>query len=241
MAMNRYCFKIERPLLVVLMTVILLMLAGCGNDEENTTSATKNSGGFTFMDLNAASVLDSRIRKKLDRQLGSKAVETSITLNLETAYPGFIQQHLPQLAHLNLQLNTPLGERVEHAATRLTYRYPKQKNFPFDFVSLVISNYTQKPMLFKIIAPELDGANLLETLKDKYKEPKIIPWEKGRSFIWEETDEIMIASIVSNRLGNKKYHIMIYYLYNIKYLIQKETAARSSEVKANKKATQSAF
>jgi hypothetical protein len=175
----------------------------------------------------------------LGRQLGSKAIATSVTIDLETAFPGFIQAHFPTLAQLNQQLNTPAGERVEHNATRLTYRYPKRNKYPFDFVSLVFSNYTLKSMVFKIVASQEDGASLVDTLKTKYGDPEIFTWEKGQSYIWEKSDELMIASAIRNRSGDQKYYIVIYYLDNISDLISREAAART--VPVNQKPAQSAF
>jgi hypothetical protein len=220
---------------------VMLMVFGCGDDHENLTDVSQQPNGFTFLDLNESSTFNKNIRKKLGQQLGSTSVETSITLDLETAYAGFIRAHLPALAQLNRQLNTPLGERVEHHATRLTYRYPERQDYPFEFVSMAYSNFSQKPLVFKIIAHPEAGVNLMDTLIRKYETPRIIDWEKGKSYIWQRADEIMVSSHIPNRLGEKKYHILIYYLKNIRDMINKEAAVQSERSHAKPKDAPSAF
>lgn len=222
----------------------LLILSACGDQKEPAPdqSAQESSHSFTFFDLNKSSRFSESVRKNLNRQLGNDAIEKRSLLNLEINYDGFLPEFFPALQSLNIQLNPTSGERREHNISKLMYRYARKKNLPFDFVELVFSNYTQLPLLFKINFKE-DEANIVQTLKTKYGEPRLIDWKKrnGQSMYWQKNNDLFIVSLVPDQFGSPEYQIRIFFVENIQALLEQEMADKEQQELRRARSGQKAF
>ena len=236
---------ISRALLFVLVLALpLLMISGCGDKKESTTdqSAQGTSDSFTFFDLGKDSRFSESVRKNLNRRLGNDAIERRSLLNLEINYYGFLQEHFPGLHALNIQLNPTSGERIEHNISKLMYRYARKKDLPFDFVELIFSNYSQHPVLFKINFKE-DEAGVVETIKTKYGEPQMIDWQhkNGQSMYWQKNNDVFMVSLVPDQFGEPAYQIRIFFVDNIKALLEQERIEKERQELKRAKSGQKAF
>jgi hypothetical protein len=220
----------------VVLIVIILILIGLWfkNDETIKTSqinpAETNPQGFTFFNIGANTKLTAQIRKQLRDQLGSDAVENRNPIDLEINYEGFLEAYFTDLYQLNKKLNDPPRQRVEHNTLKLRYRYTQSKNVSFDYVELEFSNFTQKPLLFKIITRK-NGQEIIDAIRKKHGKPNTIKLEgdRGRTLYWEKNEDIFVISITKDRYGLVEYRIVIYFIDNIRELIQTEEANRSKE------------
>ena len=201
------------------------ILISCGDNRESaeTVPATVNSESFTFFELGTNTKLTEHVRKDLGKKIGRDAIERRSTLDLDTNYEGFIKKHLPKINELNRKLNFPPGERVEHNTVKLMYRYAQRENAPFDYVELVFSEYTKTPLLFKINFQK-DETGIVETLKTKYGPPQVIDWkeENGKSMVWRKNMDLLLVSLVPDQFGHHGYQIVIYFVQNLKQLIEIE-------------------
>jgi hypothetical protein len=237
--------KIPKLLLyAVVFGLAPLMLSACGEKEEPATesSAKKPSETFTFFDLGKNSRFSDSVRKNLNRQLGNDAIAKRSPLNLEINYYGFLKEHFPALQAVNVQLNPSTARRVEHNISKLMYRYARKKNQPFDFVELVFSNYSQLPLLFRINFKN-DEANIVQTLKSKYGDPRQIDWKDkgGQSMYWDKNNDILIVSLVPDQFGNPEYQIRIFFVENIKALLATESAEKEKQKRQKAKSGKTAF
>jgi len=233
--------QVSAGIFFVLGIIVAVVIIFAGNDDTTVNSKSapvlKSQEGFTFFDLGIDSELTDNIRDELRDKLGSDAIERRNPLDLTINYKGFIQQHFKELDQLNKRLNFPPGERVEHNMIKLEYRYSKRKQVPFKYVELIFSNYTKKPLLFKI-ASKKEGAFIIDTIRTKHGEPKTINWEQGegRSLYWEKNKSFLIVSILKDRYGDPEYHTAIYFTPNIEALLSKEEqVARQREEEIKKK------
>jgi hypothetical protein len=204
---------------------ILSLLISCGDTRESieTDLATVKSESFTFFELGTNTTLTEQIREDLGKKLGRDAIEGRGILDLETNYAGFISKYLPEIKELNQKLNFPPGERVEHNILKLMYRYARKKNTPFDYVALIFSEYTRTPLLFKINF-KIDETGIVETLKTKYGSPQIFEWkeENGKTMVWRKNLDLLLVSLVPDQFGRHGYQIVIYFVQNLKELIDIE-------------------
>jgi hypothetical protein len=186
--------------------------------------------------------LSKNTRSDLRSKLGRDAIEKRSILDLEINYPGFLKTYFPQIDQLNQKLNFPPGERVEHNTVKLMYRYAQKKNVPFDYVELVFSNYTQKPILYRIHFQK-DESNIIKTLETKYGPPQTIKWEKenGTSFYWTKDNDALIASLVPDQFGTLKYQIVIYFAGNLEALITTEQKEKAQKEQERAKSGKTAF
>jgi len=200
-------------------------LISCSDSREPAEEAPLAGGteSFTFFDVGRTTRFSDQLRDELEEKLGRDAIEHRDVLDLEINYQGFIKKYFPSLDDLNQQLNFPPRERVEHNTVKLMYRYALKRNVPFNYVELVFSDYTKTPIIFKIHFKK-DEANIIDTLKKKYGNPKIIDWKEnnGRSMYWEKNADYLIASLVPDQFGHHEYQINIYYVENLKQLIETE-------------------
>jgi hypothetical protein len=235
---NMACFWI------VLMVATLPVLVSCGDNQESAdpSSLPNDAETFTFFGLGKTTRLTDGVRDDLNDKLGRDAIERRSILNLEINFPGFLKTHFPQLEALNQKLNSPLGERVEHNTTKLMYRYAQKKNVPFNLVELVFSDYTATPLLFKINY-KVDEANTVETLQQKYGQPEAIEWKEknGNSVFWRKNGDLLIVSRIPDRFGKIEYQIVIYFVDNLKQLIEKETKEREANELQRAKTGKKAF
>jgi len=221
--------------------IVLAILIGVfvGSEKQTATSAIgsvqKTTEGFTFFDLGADSQLTDSVRDRLQEKLGSDAIAKRNVLDLTVNYKGFLSRYVKELYELNKRLNFPPGERIEHNTVKMMYRHAQKKKVPFEYVELIFSNYTKKPLLFKISSPK-EGAFIVETIKQKYGRPRVIEWDKEekRSLYWEKNESVLIISIGKDRYGDPEYHTVIYYVPNIEELLlqeHKEAQLREAEIK----------
>ena len=97
-------------------TLLVLLAVACGNEPENTAPRSRpaDAGSFTFFEISKASRMNAGQRKSLEKILGDAAVERRGVVNLEMNHKTFLQDHFPDLDHLNRQLNSDIGLRVKH-------------------------------------------------------------------------------------------------------------------------------
>jgi len=223
---------------------LLPILISCSDGKESTeeTPLPADSESFTFFDIGRTTKFSEQIRDELEEKLGRDAIERRSILNLEINYPGFIKKYFPQLHELNQQLNFPPRERVEHNTVKLMYRYAQKQNVPFDYVELVFSDYTQTPIFIKINFKK-DEANIIEALKQKHGNPAIIDWREnnGRSMFWKKESDLLVASLVPDQFGDHEYQITIYYVDNLKQLIDTEKKEKEKKEQQRAKTGERAF
>lgn len=228
--------------LLSLFSISILISCGDNRESAETVPATVKADSFTFFDLGTNTKLTEHIREDLGQKLGRDAIERRSILDLNTNYAGFIQKYLPKIDELNREINFPPGERVEHNTVKLMYRYSHRKNAPFDYVELVFSEYTKTPLLFKINF-QLDETDIVETLKTKYGQPQVIDWkeENGKSMVWRKNMDVLLVSLVPDQLGQHKYQIVIYFVQNLKQLIEIEKNELKKREREGTKSGKTAF
>jgi hypothetical protein len=231
-------------LFAVVFSLPLLFFFSCGEKKEpaETQTAQVPSDSFTFFDLGGQSTLSKSVRNDLKQRLGRHAIEHRSIIDLDINFYGFLKKYFPSLYELNQNLNSPAGERIEHNTVKLMYRYARKENVPFDYVELVFSNYSQHPLLFRINFQK-DEANIIETLKTKYGDPRLIDWKdkNGQSMYWEKNNDRLIVSLVPDQFGNPEYQIRIYFVENIKALLATESAEKKKAGKQRAKSGKTAF
>jgi hypothetical protein len=221
-------------------SVVIFMIVMFSPKKEKPSSHilnnTKVNGeSFTFFDIGANTVLTEALREALSRKLGSETVAERSTIDLSMNYAEFLQQYAGELYRLNLELNGTAGARIEHNVKILTYRYPPKEGITFDYVRLIFSNYTQKPLYFIIKAAQ-EGSAILKVLADKYGEPKIHNWpnHQGMSYHWKKGRDLLILSQTVSRIGHPEFAIHIYFVDNISEMLlteKREALKREQERK----------
>jgi hypothetical protein len=212
--------------ILIIIIVLIPILISCSDSQEQddaTAPAAVMPESFTFFDLGINARLNRKVRQELGNKLGRDAIEHRSIMDLEINYKGFLNNYFPGLNELNQRLNFPPGERVEHNTVKLMYRYAQRENAPFDYVELVFSEYTKTPLLFKINFQK-DETGIVETLKTKYGPPQVIDWkeENGKSMVWRKNMDLLIVSLVPDQFGHHGYQIVIYFVQNLKQLIEIE-------------------
>ena len=222
----------------------LPILVSCDDNHDSADQPPRptDTGSFTFFDLAETTKLTNGVRSDLSSKLGRDAIERRSILDLEINYEGFLKKYFPDLEVLNQKLNSPPGERVEHNTVKLMYRYAQKKNMPFNLVELVFSDYTKTPVLFKINF-KIDEANTVETLQEKYGLPQVVDWKEknGKSMFWKKNGDFLIASRIPDRFGNINHQIVIYYIGNLKQLIDTEIKEKEEQELQRAKTGKKAF
>jgi len=228
--------------LVTALTILLFLSCGEKKEPAKDQGARVQSESFTFFDLGRNSRLSEDLRDNLSRRLGRDAIEEHGVMDLEINYYGFLGDYFSSLNELNRQLNPPTGERVEHNIVKLMYRYARKENLPFDYVELIFSDYSRLPLLFRINFQK-DEANIVQTLKSKYGEPRKIDWKKneGHSMYWDKNNDLLIVSLVPDQFGNPEYQIRIFFVENIKALLKTEAAEKEKQERQRAKSGETAF
>lgn len=227
--------QIASVILGLLLLIILSFILFRSTDKTPPGSSSAVSDttvrGFTFLDLHADSELTNAVRKRLEDILGSGAVEKNTVLDLQMHYPGFLERYFPDLSELNKRLNVEGGRRIriEHNTTKLIYRYSAS----FYYVELFFSNYSRKPLLFRIQAKR-DGKDYLVALRQKYGEPQAITWQdqKGQSLFWNRDRDVLILSRFADPYDQPRFEIVICHVGNIESLLsaeKKESRQHKSE------------
>ena len=229
---------------IALIIACLPVLVSCSDNQDSADQSSKptDSGSFTFFELAETTQLTNGIRSNLSSKLGRDAIERRSILDLEINYEGFLKKYFPDLEVLNQKLNSPPGERVEHNTVKLMYRYAQKKNVPFNLVELVFSDYTKTPLLFKINF-KVDEANTVETLQEKYGLPQVVDWKEknGKSTFWKKNGDLLITSRIPDRFGNINHQIVIYYIGNLKQLIDTEIKEKEEQEQQRAKTGKKAF
>ena len=230
-------------LFVIIITLIFLSVS-CGDKEETgpPRPAPEPSDSFTFFDVGKNTIISGKVRESLNKTLGDDAIEHRNILDLEINYKGFLKEYFAELDTLNKKLNSPLGERVEHHTVKLMYRYMQNKNVSFEYVELVYSEYTQRPVLIKIHLKK-DGLNTIETLKQKYGAPESINWgkETSKSLYWKKSNDLLILSFVPDQFGNPKCQIIIYFKDALEKLLKDEQKEKEKTRRERTKSGKTAF
>jgi hypothetical protein len=228
----------------VLAFSIVLLNAACSDQNEPSAPQrdSRTPGSFTFFNIGRNTIYSDAVREDLRRQLGNDAIEGRSLLNLSINDSGVLENHLPALHELNRRLNHPPGERVEHDTVKLMYRYARKKDVPFDYVAVVFSGKTKRPLLIRIEFKR-DEARVLDTLREKYGEPQIVEWSEpnGRSLIWSRREDVLIASLIPDQFGRTEYRVDIYFAGNIEALVEIEEAARDKRERERARTGSQAF
>ncbi len=230
--------------LALLIAVLILIAAGCGEERPaEIAAAPPGDESFTFYDLGAHTVYAEPVRRRLRDQLGNEAIAHRSIIDLETTAPGFLEAHLPELDALNRRLNDPPGERVDHDVVKLMYRYARQRNVPFDYVELLFSGFSQKPIFFHIRF-KADEAGTVEALRRRHGEPQVIDWgtgAAGQSLVWRRDADVLIVSRVPDRLGEIGHRISFFFMANIEEMLTAEEEEREQRARARRKTGKTAF
>jgi hypothetical protein len=197
---------------------------------------------FTFFGVGPNTKINKSLRDELRNTLGSDAIETRTTINLEILYPGFIQEYFQDIYQLNQKLNENPRQRIEHNTIKIMFRYIPDRIRPFNYVELLFSNYSQKPLYGKIRAKN-DGIEILDLLRTRYGVPDKIDWGKPEewSFFWKNHGDILIFSNKPDKFGNPEYFLTIYYVSNIEDFIEKEEQEKRVQDEEAKKRLKRAF
>jgi len=205
--------------------MLILPNVSCEDKQETAPPqpSPEHSDSFTFFDIGENTIISGKVREGLNKILGDDAIEPRNIIDLEINYEGFLKEYFEDLDKLNKKLNSPLGERVEHNTVKLMYRYMQNKNDSFEYVELVYSEYTRRPVLIKIHFKK-DGLNTIETLKQKYGAPESIKWggETSKSLYWKKNNDLLILSFVPDQFGRPKCQIIIYFKNALEKLLKDE-------------------
>jgi hypothetical protein len=215
------------------LAALFLVLAACGGGEPPETPAPSGPESFTFFDVGRNSRFTDALRKDLQQKLGNDAVERRSIIDLESNYKGFLAAHLPGLEALNLRLNHPPGERVDHDVVKLMYRYARQqRNVPFDQVELVFDGQFRAPLVFRIRF-KADETGLIATLREKHGPPQVIAWgrDDGQSLVWRRHEDVLMASIVPDAFGGVGHEVSIYFTENLNRWLEFEQAQKHPKSK----------
>jgi hypothetical protein len=229
---------------IALMVSSLPLFVCCSDSQEPAVEKPQAPGleSFTFFNLGNNTKLTKAVRDDLEEKLGRGAIERRSILNLEINYNGFLKKYFPELDRMNQKVNYPPRERVDHNTVKLMYRYAQKKNVPFEFVELIFSDYTGTPILFRINFKK-DEAGIIETLEQKYGKPEIIDWqeENGQSRFWKQNNDYLIISRVPDQFGNPEYNLVIFYIDNLKNLIETERKEKEQKQQQRAKTVRKAF
>jgi len=224
--------------------MLILLSVSCGDKEETgpPRPASEQSDSFIFFDIGKNTIISGNVRERLTKTLGDNAIERRNILYLEINYKGFLKEYFADLDKLNKKLNSPLGERVEHNTVKLMYRYLQNKNVSFDYVELVYSEYTQRPVLIKIHFKK-DWLNTIETLKQKYGAPESIDWggENSKSLFWKKSNDLLILSFVPDQFGKPECQINIYFKNALEKLLEDEQKEKEKTRRERTKSGKTAF
>lgn len=222
--------KAFRPSALAVMLLCLLACSGGGEDPEQPAPSGPET--FTFFDIGRNARFSDPLRQELAMKLGHDAVERRSIIDLENNYQGFLAAHLPELEALNLRLNHPPGERVDHEVIKLMYRYARQRNAPFDHVELLFAPRSRAPLVFRIRF-KADETGLVEALRVKHGSPQTIPWDRedGQALIWRKEGDVLMVSRVPDAFGGVDHHVAIYFTENLSRWTEFEQAQKQQKSK----------
>jgi len=228
----RSIFIHQIPFMLVCLVIVLFFLS-CNpeNDGPDADAIPQLPASFSFFDVGVNTPLSRELRNRLGGILGDAAISNQnimdLSLNLD---PDFLESHFPRLDHLNRDLNSPPGERVEHNTTKMTYRYAVKKDLPFSYVELLFSKYSRMPLIIRVLFQK-DTLDIRTSLEEKYGSPVEVPWkqENGRSLFWKKNDDFLFYCFVPNQFGVPEYRVTIYFTQRIASLLEMEGKIRKQD------------
>ncbi len=232
-------------LVLIIPVLVTMLVVGCGGegmDQSDPDQQIDVPETFTFFGLGAGTRLTKAVREGLVSNIGSEAVEKRGTIDLSVQPVGLLEKRFKRLYTLNRGLNSDLGARVEHDITRLTYRYPRQKDTVFKFIQLIVSNVSARPLYFRIILKK-EGSATVDTLREKYGPPEVIDDDPAEAIVlyWEKHNDTLIVSEARDRFGDPEYHLMFYFVNNLDQLLAAEKKAVERREMELEKAGKTAF
>ncbi|HKK90289.1 MAG TPA: hypothetical protein VJ936_02750 [Desulfobacteraceae bacterium] len=217
--------KISPLPVALILSVFLLFTLSCSDNGENSSQpqVEDQKPTFSFFEVGKNSLLSNKLRNDLSKMLGDDAVETRTTIDLTINNKAFFEKHFPHFYRLNRQLNSQTGERVEHNTVNIAFRYAETKNLPFEYAGFLFSRYTNQPLLIRANFKK-DQLSIIDTLKEKYGPPKILPWDRkaGRSLCWRKEKDLLVVSSIPGEFGNPDYEMAIYFAHALERLIATE-------------------
>ncbi len=234
--------KCFRPaVLAGLIGLAAFLVTGCSS-EEKTSPHAPSTEGFTFFDVGAETLFSDGLRERLRGSLGADAIEKRNIINLEVNWKGFLKNYFPDLHQLNLRLNSPPGERIEHDTVKLMYRYARNKDLPFNYVELVFSNRSGRPLFIHLYSRK-DINDIFRTLEDKFGQPMRVdlPPDNGRAMYWQDEKDLLLATVAPTRRGDELYRIVIYFSGNIEDLVAVEEKERREKEDSRRRTGERAF
>lgn len=228
----------------IIIIMLILPNVSCGDKQETAPPqpSPEHSDSFTFFDIGENTIISGKVREGLNKILGDDAIEPRNIIDLEINYEGFLKEYFEDLDKLNKKLNSPIGDRVEHNTVKLMYRYMQNKNDSFEYVELIYSEYTRRPVLIKIHFKK-DGVNTIETLKQKYGAPESIKWggETSKSLYWKKNNDLLILSFVPDQFGRPKCQIIIYFKNALEKLLKDEQKEKEKTRRERSNSGKTAF
>ncbi len=211
----------------LLMTAFLTAL-GCGDSAPpEPPRSEKAVESFTFFDLGVNTRLSKEIIQNLDDRLGSHSLEERGIIDFSIQPTGALKNYFSALHRLNRQLNSPVGERIEHDIRRYMYRYAARRGMPFNFIELVFSGRSGLPLYFRIASIKGE-TGFLDTFHQKYGPPVVIKWPRVETefLSWAKAGDRLIVSVGTDRYGAPEYHITIVFTRNLDRLLALEKSGR---------------
>ncbi|SLM30047.1 conserved exported hypothetical protein [Desulfamplus magnetovallimortis] len=219
--------------LIIPVLMLCLVVSSCSEDGLLPESAEKNyPETFSFMDVGINTLYSIRLRHRLGSILDDDSIQKNNTIDLSINSKTFINDYFPDFNDINLKLNTPVRERVEHKTIKLMYRYAKNKGLAFNYVEFLFSEYTLTPLLIRVHFKQ-DNLGIREALEKKYGAPSKLNWDKNQpmatALYWEKNHDLMILSTIPDHLGRLTYEINIYFTKRLKDLIETESSPRQTK------------
>jgi hypothetical protein len=227
------------------MVTLVLGVIGCSSEKQESDAAGNDGApaeSFTFFDIGSKSLYSDATRRSLKKKLGNDSISHRNMVKLETNYPGFLRQYFPELEALDRRLNSNIGERVDHNTTRLMYRYARKRNVPFEYVEIIFSNYSKHPILINIRFKE-DVLGTLDRLKAKYGAAGQIDWgrDSGKTLFWKKQQDYLLVSMVPDQFGAIEHRVSIYFVANLRQLIETGQARQIGSSQEQTRSGKSAF
>lgn len=216
--------------LIIPVLMLCLVVSSCSDDGLLPESAVKTyPETFSFLDVGINTLYSTKLRHRLGSILENDSIQKNNTIDLAINTETFINDYFPDFDAINLKLNTPPRERVEHKSIKLIYRYAKNKGLAFNYVEFLFSEYTLTPLLIRVHFKQ-DNLGIRETLEQKYGTPSKLNWDKSQplatALYWEKNHDLMILSTIPDQLGRPTYEINIYFTDRFKDLIETESTPR---------------
>ena len=225
------------------LTAVLGACRGESDAPADMSAVTEaEADGFTFLGLGATTHYSDSLREQLRQRLGHDVAEIKRPLQLAIQPPGFVPRHLPELQRLNQRLNYAPRVRIEHNILRLTYRYAHKKGTPFKQVNLVFSRFTQHPLMFHIQSGKA-GDDIVASIKAKYGPHEVVTDDAREleTLYWQRESDVLAITIGTDRFGDPKYDIWIFYGANLAALAETEEARRQNQEQNLQEAGKQAF